>query len=81
MAAQKHMQLPNDAAIAQYRGQLIAVLMQGEKAGSVIAHVPREFGSPVQRREEIARQVDQSQYKGQRYVIHELLPSVFTEEE
>lgn len=61
------------ADFEKYRGCLVALLCEGGERGKVIAHAPINHDDPRQPREEIERQVQQSPYKDQRYVAHQIL--------
>jgi hypothetical protein len=64
----------------QYRGCAIALLLDGNEKGKVIASATLDLNNPRSHRREISRQVAESPYKNRRYQPRQVLDLDVTQE-
>ncbi|MFH0851260.1 MAG: hypothetical protein V1876_00745 [Candidatus Peregrinibacteria bacterium] len=64
-----------------FRGQLVALLLDGSDKGTVIAHAPLDFVDPLKPRSAIHEQVAASAHKGRRYQVRQIPDLSVTEKQ
>jgi hypothetical protein len=61
--------------LTQYEGQAIAILLDGEDKGEVIAQAPLNVDNPNEHRRSIKNTVQSSVYRGRHYQLMQILNS------